>query len=318
MTLPARRTRAASRERSFGLSRPPSIVRSPSTRISTPAVWARPESLSTKARRAHTRSIPTRHPGHTVPRERRAMNTTQNIQRIIAAGLLAASAGLALSSCAGQRHITEPDSELTTDAQIAEQRAEYRDLAERRSEESRDRDLHEPASTSISPSAATVSADQWPATPTMTRPSAASASADRRRATTPIWLSGDSVCPAIERARRIGPSASSRSLVWSHEPATPTTTHCAGRATTTRPSRRGGSRRQARTARRRATDAAASGAPARTGGATTRHGTATAGTATATRPPATTKRMPRGRPAPPSSWSSGCSAASTCSTRSAG
>lgn len=67
------------------------------------------------------------------------MNTTQNIQRIIAAGLLAASVGLALSSCAGQRNITEPDSELTTDAQIAEQRAEYRDLAERRSEESRDR-----------------------------------------------------------------------------------------------------------------------------------------------------------------------------------
>ena len=91
------------------------------------------------------------------------MNTTQNIQRIIAAGLLAASAGLALSSCAGQRHITEPDSELTTDAQIAEQRAEYRDLAERRSEESRDRHPHVRRSTSISPSAATVSADRWPA-----------------------------------------------------------------------------------------------------------------------------------------------------------
>ena len=65
------------------------------------------------------------------------MNTTQNIQRIIATGLLAASVGLVCSSCAGQRQITEPDSELTTDAQIAEQRAEYRDLAERRSEEAR-------------------------------------------------------------------------------------------------------------------------------------------------------------------------------------
>ena len=67
------------------------------------------------------------------------MNTTQNTQRIIATALIAVTAGLVLSSCAGQRQITEPDSELTTDAQVAEQRAEYRDLAERRSEASRDR-----------------------------------------------------------------------------------------------------------------------------------------------------------------------------------
>ena len=67
------------------------------------------------------------------------MNTTQNIQCIIATGLLAASVGLVCSSCAGHGQITEPDSDLTSDAQVAEQRADYRDLAERRSEESRDR-----------------------------------------------------------------------------------------------------------------------------------------------------------------------------------
>jgi hypothetical protein len=75
---------------------------------------------------------------HTVAREPAVMSTTQNIQRIIAAALLAASAGLALSSCAGQRQITEPDSDRMSDAQVAEQRAEYRDLSERRAERSRD------------------------------------------------------------------------------------------------------------------------------------------------------------------------------------
>ena len=66
------------------------------------------------------------------------MNTTQNIQRIIAAALLAASAGLALTSCAGQRQITEPDSDRLSNAQIQEQRAAYRDLAERRAGALRD------------------------------------------------------------------------------------------------------------------------------------------------------------------------------------
>ena len=66
------------------------------------------------------------------------MNTTQNIQRIIAAGLLAASAGLAFSSCAGQGQATEVDSDRMS-AQVAEQRLAYRDLAERRSELSRER-----------------------------------------------------------------------------------------------------------------------------------------------------------------------------------
>ena len=64
------------------------------------------------------------------------MSTTQNIQRIIAAALLAASAGLALSSCAGQRQIPEPD--RLSDAQVEEQRAAYRDLAERRADMYRD------------------------------------------------------------------------------------------------------------------------------------------------------------------------------------
>lgn len=65
------------------------------------------------------------------------MNTTQNIQRIIAAGLLAASAGLAFCSCAGQ--ITDAVADPNSAAQIAEQRSAYRDLAERRSELSRER-----------------------------------------------------------------------------------------------------------------------------------------------------------------------------------
>lgn len=63
------------------------------------------------------------------------MNTTQNIQRIIAAGLLTASAGLALSSCAGQT--TDAVSDRIS-AQVAEQRSAYRDLAERRAEISRE------------------------------------------------------------------------------------------------------------------------------------------------------------------------------------
>ncbi len=66
------------------------------------------------------------------------MNTTQNTQRIIATALIAVTAGLALSSCAGQRQITEPDSDRISDAQIAEQRAAYVDLAERRAEMSGD------------------------------------------------------------------------------------------------------------------------------------------------------------------------------------
>jgi hypothetical protein len=66
------------------------------------------------------------------------MNTTQNTQRIIATALIAVTAGLALTSCAGQRQVTEPDSERMSAAQVAEQRAAYLDLAERRSEMSND------------------------------------------------------------------------------------------------------------------------------------------------------------------------------------
>lgn len=64
------------------------------------------------------------------------MNTTQNIQRTIAAALIAASAGLALSSCAGQRQLPQPVSEgqSAVQVQVAEQRAAYRDFAERRAE----------------------------------------------------------------------------------------------------------------------------------------------------------------------------------------
>ena len=51
------------------------------------------------------------------------MNTTQNTQRIIATALIAVTAGLALASCAGQRQITEPDSDRMSDAQIAEQQS---------------------------------------------------------------------------------------------------------------------------------------------------------------------------------------------------
>ena len=65
------------------------------------------------------------------------MNTTQNIHRIIAAGLLTASAGLVLSSCAG--HAADAVSDRMSAAQVAEQRSAYRDLAERRSELSRER-----------------------------------------------------------------------------------------------------------------------------------------------------------------------------------
>ena len=60
------------------------------------------------------------------------MNTTQNTRRVIAAALLAGSAGLALSSCGGQPHLTEPQSKPVSDAQVAQERAEYRDVAERR------------------------------------------------------------------------------------------------------------------------------------------------------------------------------------------
>lgn len=66
------------------------------------------------------------------------MNTTQNTRRIIAAALVAASAGLALSSCAGQRQLPIPDSDRLSARQVVEQRAAYLDLAERRARMSRD------------------------------------------------------------------------------------------------------------------------------------------------------------------------------------
>lgn len=83
--------------------------------------------------RTHTRSIPIDPRDHTWPDDCVDMNTTQNIQRIIAAALIAASAGLVLSSCAS-RQLPEPAFERLTDSQIAEKRAGYLDLAERRAE----------------------------------------------------------------------------------------------------------------------------------------------------------------------------------------
>jgi hypothetical protein len=72
---------------------------------------------------------------HTGPRDPALMNTTQKTQKvIIAAAIIAASAGLALASCAGQRQLPEPAPDQLSEAQIAEQRAAYRDLAERRAE----------------------------------------------------------------------------------------------------------------------------------------------------------------------------------------
>jgi hypothetical protein len=68
--------------------------------------------------------------GHTAARESDGMNTTQNTQRVIATALVAVTAGLALSSCA-ERPIPAPVQQLSN-AQIAELRAGYLDLAERR------------------------------------------------------------------------------------------------------------------------------------------------------------------------------------------
>jgi len=58
------------------------------------------------------------------------MNTTQKTQRIIATAIIAVTTGLALSSCA-ERPISAPVQQLSN-AQIAELRAGYLDLAERR------------------------------------------------------------------------------------------------------------------------------------------------------------------------------------------
>ena len=60
------------------------------------------------------------------------MNTTQNIHRTIAAAVIAASAGLALSSCAEQLQPPAPNAESRSQAEAGTQRGEYRDLAERR------------------------------------------------------------------------------------------------------------------------------------------------------------------------------------------
>jgi hypothetical protein len=65
------------------------------------------------------------------------MNTTQNIQRSIAAAIIAASAGLALSSCAEQRQPPVSDTTTMSQAEAGAQRTAYLDLAARRAEMSR-------------------------------------------------------------------------------------------------------------------------------------------------------------------------------------
>src|SRR5688500_6242105 len=65
------------------------------------------------------------------------MNTTQNIQRITAAAIIAASVGLALSSCAEQRQPPTSDTTTMSQAEAGAQRAAYLDLAARRAEMSR-------------------------------------------------------------------------------------------------------------------------------------------------------------------------------------
>jgi hypothetical protein len=61
------------------------------------------------------------------------MNTTQNTHRTIAAALVAVSAGLALSACAGQQP-PRPVSEPLSAVQVAQLRAGHLELAERRAE----------------------------------------------------------------------------------------------------------------------------------------------------------------------------------------
>lgn len=65
------------------------------------------------------------------------MNTTQNTQRIIAAAVIAITAGLALASCAQPSVPVEPVQQLTS-AQIAELRSGLHELAESRAQLSRD------------------------------------------------------------------------------------------------------------------------------------------------------------------------------------
>jgi hypothetical protein len=65
------------------------------------------------------------------------MNTTQNTHRTIAAALVALSAGLAFSACAGQQR-PDPVSEPLSAVQVAQLRSGQLELAERRAEMYRD------------------------------------------------------------------------------------------------------------------------------------------------------------------------------------
>ena len=65
------------------------------------------------------------------------MNTTQNTHRTIAAALVAVSAGLTFSACAGQQR-PDPVSEPLSAVQVAQLRSGQLELAERRAEMYRD------------------------------------------------------------------------------------------------------------------------------------------------------------------------------------
>ena len=65
------------------------------------------------------------------------MNTTQNTRRIIAAALVAASAGLVLASCATPQ-VAETAVQPLSAVQVAQFRAGYLEFAERRAEMYRD------------------------------------------------------------------------------------------------------------------------------------------------------------------------------------
>jgi hypothetical protein len=76
------------------------------------------------------------------------MNTTQNTHRTIAAALVAVSAGLTFSACAGQQR-PDPVSEPLSAVQVEQLRAGQLELAERRAEMYRDLAAARAAETSL-------------------------------------------------------------------------------------------------------------------------------------------------------------------------
>jgi len=87
---------------------------------------------STNRSGTYTKPIPLTAAGYTDAGERGRMNTTQNTQRIIATLVIAAAGALVLGSCA--RSPIPAPLEPVSNAQIAEFRSGYLELAERRAE----------------------------------------------------------------------------------------------------------------------------------------------------------------------------------------